>query len=408
MREGLKIMSDEISLQTIDRVVRRGQEISKLLSNNYVNQVFEDNQELIGYSSEILNSLETMNRDTTYNTVEIVAAINKSSNIFSQSLDSHTEKTQASLKEVSSDILGALGVQTAILSSQISFSSEVIVDALRSIDCDIRLICAGMNEQTDIQKKTLQKLIEIHETLKHPLEVESNELLERGTSWMSKGFLSDSAKAFLQSIQKNPTNFLAHYYLGVIYLCGKNEDDDMIDLAKAEEELKLAIKYSKPDLVNNYVKQYAVMMHKSYSDLYYTKALMRQNPEQNYENAYQELMKALSIDNSIETKKCLNSRLVKCSNKTNRIYELTKYATFGFTNDYSFLSYFNDKDLINRKTELLSSIEEARHEILEKINHSLITNHTNIYELQKVLHILPQKKDYPYLPLYEVLSIIKN
>ena len=401
-------MDREISLQTIDRVVRRGQDVSKLLSDNSVDQIFKDNQELIGYSSEILNSLERMNRDSFFNSIEIASAVNKASNIFSQSFDSHSEKVQASLNEASKNIIEGLGAQTAILSRQIKLSSEEIVDALKSIDCDIRLIRISMDKQTEIQQKTFQKLIEIHETLKHPLEAESNELCERGIHWMSKGFLSDSAEAFQQSIQKNPTNFLAHYYLGVIYLCGKNEEDDMINLEKAEDELKLAIKYSRPDLEDNYVKEYAVMMHQSYSDLYYTKALIGDNPEQNYENAYQELMKALQIDSSIETKKSLNSRLVKCSNKTNRPKELVRYATFGFSHDYACLSYFKDPELVNKKTELISAINDARQDILDQINRSITKKHINIDVLHKIANKLPKTKDYPYLPLYEVFSIIEK
>ncbi len=396
-------MTEDVSLQTVDRIVRRSKEMSKLLSDSSIEQIFKDNQELIGYSSSILNSLERMESSESRHNAQLIAAIDDSANTVKSAINEQTKDTMASIAYATGTIVSSINTQTSVISS----SANTIVGALETIDLDIKDVITAMKKQTAIQKKTLEVLEEIHETLKHPLEAESNELFERGSQWMSKGFLSDSVEAFQQSIQKNPTNFLAHYYLGLIYLCGKNEDDDMIDLDKAEEELKLAIKYSRPDLEDNYVKQYAVMMHQAYSDFYYTKALLGETSEQNYENAYQELMKALSIDSSVETKKCLNSRLVKCSGKTNRCKELVQYAKFGFLHDYACLNYFMDPDLAGRRTELTTAVNDARMEIQNTINCNVTRKHLNLNTLQNTVGLLPETKDYSYLSLYEVLRTIE-
>ena len=397
-------MAEEVSLQTIDYVVRRSKEVSKLMSDSTVEQMLKDNQDLIGYSSDILDSLESIEATSIRNTAATISAIEASSSEVRRSIAKQTADLEDSIGRATSDIVGSVALQTQILSSKI----QDVDDALKVIDLDIKDVMIAMKEQTAIQTKTLQVLEEIHETLKHPLEAESNELFERGSQWMAKGFLSDSVDAFLQSIEKNPTNYLTHYYLGVIYLCGKNEDENMIDLDKAENEFKLAIRYSKPDLGDKHVKQYAILMHQNYSDLFYTRALMGENSEHNYENAYQELMKALALDDSEETQSCLNSRLVKCSNRTNRAKELTQYATVGFANDYACLSYFTDPELVERKPELTTAVKNSREMLLEKIGSTVAEKPVNLEALREVAKLLPKTKDYPYLSLYEVSKTIQK
>lgn len=408
-------MANEVTLQTIDRVVTRSKEVSKLLSDNTVEQVFKDNQELIGYSSSILSSLEKMNVDSNLNAFEIAMTIEGASRNIERSIENQTYNLQNTIEDSSYRISSAIDVQTTILSNQVSLmegtikkEAKKIRRALGYIDADIRDIGVILKEQTSIQTKMLHNLDEIKETFKHPLEVESNELLERGVSWMSKGFLTESIDAFSQSIEKNPTNFLSHYYLGILYLCGQNEEDDVINFVKADEEFKLAIRYSKPILNDDYVRQYAIATHQHYSDLFYAKAMMGENPKINFEKAYSELLSALNISNSIETKKCLNSRLVKCANRTGRNLEMIQYARFGFENDYACISYLKDSELTDKKEELICALKEAKKTIQDRINATINNSNIDLEILRKVAKLIPTTKNYPYMLQFEILEAIKT
>ena len=316
-------MDKNVTLQTLDKDLKRELRINNYLQVWNRSLLVQANQNIIG------------------STVFLGKQIGILSNSFSMSL-----------KE-----------QTAVLSRGLSKINR----ALSDIESNIVAVGETLKLQTNILKSTLDKLDEIHDTLKHPLEVESKEQFERGVQWLEKGFLTEAADAFRVSIEKNPTNFLSHFYLGVLYLCGKDEDDDVIDFAKSEEELKLAIKYSKPDITETYVKQYVVAMHQHLSDLYYALGSSGQDEENNYQLAYEELQKAMEIDNSLQTKVCLISRLMKCANKLGKTDDVLDFAKFGFIHDNSLLSFLVDESFSEYHNDFVRIIDEIRPEIKKRI-----------------------------------------
>ena len=353
-------MGKEVTLQTIDKDLTRELRINNFIGLMNQNQLIKANQNIVGSTMFLSKQVGTL------------------SNTF----------------------CNALSGQTAILNNTLSR----IGFALSSIDSNIVAIGELLKQQNSILTTTLEKLDEIYNTLKHPLEVESKEQFERGIQWMEKGFLTEAAEAFQISIEKNPTNYLSHFYLGVLYLCGKDEDDDVVDFEKSETELKLAIKYSKPDVDNNLVKQYIIAIHQHLSDLYYAKALLGENEKDNYELAYKELQKALKIDDSEATVTCLASRLIRCANRLEKPDDVIKYAGKGFLNDSSLLSLLCDDELSQYHEQFIEIIDECRMVIRERINNLLIEETGDAKLLLKSIESSDGSDCSTYLALSTILS----
>ena len=408
-------MDNNISLQTIDRVVTRTKDITKILSDDTINQILRNNNELIGYSSSLIKSLEKMESQREIESLRNLKAAAVSTSTIASYISNQTEEIASEINKSTTEIVNSINDQTSILSYQVDSINKSIKKAgeelsyvLECIDSDIRMIGIMKKDELKIQRKTFEKLCEIHDTLKHPLTVEANELIERGVTMMSKGFLPESVSAFNQAIEKDPTNFLPHFYLGQLFLCGINDDDCVIDFEKSEKEFNLAVRYSKPDLGIVYVKKYAVSIHQYFSDLYYAKAIKGGNPQENFEKAYQELLTALSIDKSVETKKCLNTRLIRCASRTNLKKELYQYAVFGFTNDYATLSLLGDEALASEKDSLLDALKEAQGNVYEILCKELVEKKHNLKLLEKALIYTEDKNSNSYLGLFSILDSIRG
>lgn len=355
-------MSKEVTLQTIDKDLKR-----ELRINNFVGLM--NNNQLVNANRNIIGSTMLLSKQ--------VGAL---SNSFSKAIEE----------------------QTSVLDNELSKIGFV----LTGIESNIVTVGEILKRQNSILKTTLEKLDEIHDTLKHPLEVESKEQFERGIQWMEKGFLAEAVEAFKVSIEKNPTNYLSHFYLGVLYLCGKDEDDDVIDFKQSEKELKLAIKYSRPDGDNELVKQYIIAIHQHLSDLYYAIALTGENEKENYELAYKELQSALKIDNSEQMQTSLASRLIKCANKNGNPDKVLEYAGVGFLNDNSLLSLLCDNELAEYHERFIEIIDECRLLIKDRINMILTEESGNLEALSKVIDITKDSDCNSYISLSTIQSVL--
>lgn len=358
-------MDKQVTLQTIDKDLKR-----ELRINNYL-QVCNRNQ-LVNVNKNIIGSTSFLSKQIQF---------------------------------LGNSFYNAIDEQTAILEKELSG----INFSLRGIESNIVTVGRTLKYQTQILNDTLEKLDEIHNTLKHPLEVESKEQFERGIQWLEKGFLTEAVDAFKTSIEKNPTNYLSHFYLGVLYLCGKDEDDDVVDFSKSEEELKLAIKYSKPDSDNNLVKQYIVAIHQHLSDLFYAKALSGDEPDKNYAFAYEELQKVLKLDSSEETVVCLASRLIHCASKLGKSSDVIEYAKIGFLNDNSSLCYLVDDDLLRYRNEFIQIIDEVRPIIKDRVNHMLTSDKPNdLSALNEIISITNKEESDSYVALSSIQQLLSK
>jgi len=96
-------------------------------------------------------------------------------------------------------------------------------------------------EQLRIQQRTLDGILDrldaIHETLILPRLTQARELSRSGMERLQRGLLPEALKDFLESAEKNETDFLVQLQIGKLYLYGRNLTDDVIDLPSAEKHL---------------------------------------------------------------------------------------------------------------------------------------------------------------------------
>ena len=88
------------------------------------------------------------------------------------------------------------------------------------------------------------RLDAIHKTLNSPLLTQARELFQLGQERFRKGLLDKALEAYLKAEEKNEVDFPLQMQIGKLYFYGRDEDDDVIDLLKAEKHLLLAARYA--------------------------------------------------------------------------------------------------------------------------------------------------------------------
>lgn len=98
-------------------------------------------------------------------------------------------------------------------------------------------------------KDMILKLDEIHETLKYPLLTKAAEYREIGFNRLRKGLLDKALESFLTSETLYDTDFVVEMQIGKLYLYGKNEEVDLINLSEAKKHLINAARYAKAERI---------------------------------------------------------------------------------------------------------------------------------------------------------------
>jgi WD40 repeat protein/tetratricopeptide (TPR) repeat protein len=143
-----------------------------------------------------------------------------------------------------------LGVQIRDLQSAISWSTEVIADAIDSLE---RTMSWGFAQLIWHQEQTNQLLLEILKRLSSPRTTEAEELRERGNEYFRNGlnakrpedrerWINLAIDAYLEAIRKNPADFTVFQSLGVIQFFEKGNSE--VALKCFREAAGLAEPYS--------------------------------------------------------------------------------------------------------------------------------------------------------------------
>src|ERR1039457_1373655 len=106
------------------------------------------------------------------------------------------------------------------------------------------LMVDRMDAQIDQLSQIAASLDAIHKTLQSPLLTQARELFQLGQERFRKGLLDKALEAYLQAEQKNEVDFPLQLQIGKLFLYGRDEDDDVIDLPQAEKHLLLAARYA--------------------------------------------------------------------------------------------------------------------------------------------------------------------
>ncbi len=102
-------------------------------------------------------------------------------------------------------------------------------------------------DQLVIQNQTLRGIAEtlekLYEASVTPTQTQAKELFLMGSDLLSQGLLDKALEYFHKAEAVYEVDFFTQFNLGKLYLYGKNEDSDVIDIEKAEKHLRLAARY---------------------------------------------------------------------------------------------------------------------------------------------------------------------
>ena len=98
-------------------------------------------------------------------------------------------------------------------------------------------------EQLRIQQRISDDILKL---LKYP----ELRLFDRGMERWQEGLLPEALKDLLASAEENETFFPVQLQIGKLYLYGQNSTDNVIDLPKAENHLRLAARYANSKIQN--------------------------------------------------------------------------------------------------------------------------------------------------------------
>jgi len=205
------------------------------------------------------------------------------------------------------------------------------------------------------------KLDQIQDILNNPRLTQSRELYRQALISYKKGFFEEALKDCKEAVEKNTTDFISWYLLGLIYLYGAGENGNVIDLNNAEIAFANAAKYIKPDIPKS---EEAKLMA---SEIYYNLGISRLIKSNDY-----------LIENKIDDS---NAKLLEAENASSIAYQLSKdnlVAAYEQAKELHFLGKNEDsikllEELIRaEKTFALKAINDKNFESLWKDIEKLI------------------------------------
>ena len=141
----------------------------------------------------------------------------------------------------------------------VHWSFDVMSQGLDSVHLSVEELNAAFGfriglvvTQRQAQRRLLHGVAErldlIHRAADSPTAVRARELFRTGCERLERGLLDKALEAFIESDKANDADYLTQLQLGRLYLYGKNEDDDVVDLDKAHAHLLHAARYGKSEL----------------------------------------------------------------------------------------------------------------------------------------------------------------
>ena len=196
-------------------------------------QYLQENAYVRDVTGQIKKSGEATQQKISSQTIKIVASNERLSQKFGAGFDAVNGTLDVGFSRVES----ALGdVETSIesLHSDFNYNMGLILDQLQI--------------QNQLTYGILERLDAIHKTLENPELTKAREFYNRGCERLSKGLLNEALEALSKSIEINDTDFFTQFHIGKLYLYGVNEEDNVINIEKAEQHLTLAARYGKAEI----------------------------------------------------------------------------------------------------------------------------------------------------------------
>ena len=186
---------------------------------------------------------------------DITGQIKKSGEATRNQISAQTREVVASNERLSQEF----GAGFDAVNGTLEFGFDRVNSALGYVESSIESLHSDFNynmglvlDQLQIQNQLtfgiLEKLDAIHKTLVTPRLTQARECYNIGCERLSKGLLDKALEAFLKAEERNDTDFFTVFQIGKLYLYGVDEDDNVIDLVKAEQHLRNAARYGKAEI----------------------------------------------------------------------------------------------------------------------------------------------------------------
>lgn len=134
------------------------------------------------------------------------------------------------------------------IADRLKETSSAIEDLRADFNYNIGLIIEQMQIQNKLINNIIEKLDAINKILESPLLTQAREFYRIALERLQRGLIDKALEAFLKAEEKNDADFFTEFQLGKLYLYGIDEDYNVIDIKKAQEHLRLAIRYGKGEL----------------------------------------------------------------------------------------------------------------------------------------------------------------
>lgn len=192
----------------------------------------------------------------------------------------------------------------AVVASQ-RMLAKTFNQGFSSVNNTINLGFGLVGNKIDVlSEEVSSKLDEIQDILNNPRLTQSRELYREALRSYKRGFYEEALEDCLGAIEKNKTDYISWYLLGLIYLYGAGENSNVINLDKAEEAFTNAAKYIKPDIAkSDEAKLFA-------SDIYYNLGFSRLAKSNDY-----------LIENKVDDS---NTKLLEAEEASRTSYQLSK------------------------------------------------------------------------------------
>lgn len=205
----------------------------------------------------------------------------------------------------------AIGIRSDIRESTYAVvaSQEMLANTFKQGFNDVKnVLDLGLsllgNKIDVLSEEVSSKLDQIQDILNNPRLTESRELYRQALISYRKGFYEEALEDCVGAVEKNKTDFISWYLLGLIYLYGAGENGNVIDINKAEASFFNAAKYIKPDIPKS---EEAKLLA---SEIYYNLGLSRLIKSNDY-----------LIENKIDDS---NAKLLEAEKASSISYQLSK------------------------------------------------------------------------------------
>ena len=124
-----------------------------------------------------------------------------------------------------------------------------VASAIEAFHADFTYSFSLLVEQMRIQNGLLATLVDkldaIHNTLKSPTATQAREFYQIGCERLARGPLDKALQALQRAAELNDTDLFIEFQIGKLYLYGIDDDDNVVDLARAKRHLLDAARYAK-------------------------------------------------------------------------------------------------------------------------------------------------------------------